>query len=160
MQKNKEKAIAKAIGRAIAKKRTEKGLTQEDVAEKLNIGNEAVSRIERGTVIPNVVRLVELAEIFECETDELLIESRLRSMDHAKYLYELFERLNEQDKALLLHLMTTLAERLGPDNRLVRSRDIGQEKTDVRKSVSSPKSAIAGTLFSNIAQVVSFIESY
>ena len=101
MQKNKEKAIAKAIGRAIAKKRTEKGLTQEDVAEKLNIGNEAVSRIERGTVIPNVVRL---------------IESRLRSMDHAKYLYELFERLNEQDKALLLHLMTTLAERLGPDN--------------------------------------------
>lgn len=34
MQKNKEKAIAKAIGRAIAKKRTEKGLTQEDVAEK------------------------------------------------------------------------------------------------------------------------------
>ena len=116
MQKNKEKAIAKAIGRAIAKKRTEKGLTQEDVAEKLNIGNEAVSRIERGTVIPNVVRLVELAEIFECGTDELLIESRLRSMDHAKYLYELFERLNEQDKALLLHLMTTLAERLGPDN--------------------------------------------
>lgn len=116
MQKNKEKAIAKAIGRAIAKKRTEKGLTQEDVAEKLNIGNEAVSRIERGTVIPNVVRLVELAEIFECGTDELLIESRLRSMDHAKYLYELFERLNEQDKALLLHLMTTLAERLDPDN--------------------------------------------
>lgn len=112
MQKNKKNAIAKAIGKAIAQKRTEKGLTQEDVAEKLNIGNEAVSRIERGTVIPNVVRLVEMADIFECATDELLIKSRLRSMDNAKYLYDIFVRLKEEDRIMLLEIMTNLAERL------------------------------------------------
>ncbi|MCZ4063954.1 helix-turn-helix domain-containing protein [Oxalobacter aliiformigenes] len=73
MWKNKEKAIAQAVGKAIAKKRMEKGLTQENVAEKLNIGYEAVSRIERGIVTPNIARLVELAEIFDCEIDELLM---------------------------------------------------------------------------------------
>ncbi|WP_332880110.1 helix-turn-helix transcriptional regulator [Oxalobacter aliiformigenes] len=37
-----------------AKKRMEKGLTQENVAEKLNIGYEAVSRIERGKQSPRI----------------------------------------------------------------------------------------------------------
>lgn len=118
MQKNREKTIAKAIGKAIARKRTEKGLTQENVAEKLNIGNEAVSRIERGTVIPNVIRLVELAEIFECGTDELLMESSLRSVDNARYLHELFEKLSEQDKIFLLDMMTALATRFSNSNKV------------------------------------------
>ncbi len=117
MQKNREKTIAKAIGKAIARKRTEKGLTQENVAEKLNIGNEAVSRIERGTVIPNVIRLVELAEIFECGTDELLMGSSLRSVDNARYLHELFDKLSEQDKIFLLDMMTALATRFSNSNK-------------------------------------------
>lgn len=112
MQKNREKAIAKAIGKAIAAKRMEKGLTQENVAEKLNIGNEAVSRIERGTVIPNVIRLVELAEIFGCGTDELLMEASPRAMDNAKYLYELLEKLSDDDKVFLQEMMVSLAKKL------------------------------------------------
>lgn len=115
MQKTREKAIAKAIGKAIAKKRMEKGLTQENVAEKLNIGNEAVSRIERGTVIPNIIRLVELAEIFGCGTDELLMESSPRSMDNARYFHQLFEQLSDEDKAFLQDMMTSLARRLSTD---------------------------------------------
>ncbi len=112
MQKNREKAIAKAIGKAIAAKRMEKGLTQENVAEKLNIGNEAVSRIERGTVIPNIIRLVELAEIFGCGTDELLMEASPRAMDNAKYLYELLEKLSDDDKVFLQEMMVSLAKKL------------------------------------------------
>ncbi len=88
MQKKREKAIAQAVGKAIAKKRMEKGLTQENVAEKLNIGYEAVSRIERGIVTPNIVRLVELAEIFDCEIDELLMNAALRPADHARHFQE------------------------------------------------------------------------
>lgn len=113
MQKYKEKTIAQAIGRAIARKRAEKGLTQETVAERLNIGYEAVSRIERGTVVPNIVRLVELAEIFECRTDELLMEASPRPIDHAGHLQKLFDPLSGADRMLLMDIMTRLAERLG-----------------------------------------------
>ena len=42
-----QKALAEAVGRAIAKQRMRCGMTQDEVAEILGVGNEAVSRIER-----------------------------------------------------------------------------------------------------------------
>jgi len=50
--------LAYLIRRAKAKQRLESGLTQEQVAEMLGTGNEAVSRMERGPVMPTVARLV------------------------------------------------------------------------------------------------------
>ena len=117
MQKNKARSIARAVGKAIARKRLEKGLTQEKVAEKLNIGYEAVSRIERGTVVPNIVRLVELAEIFGCGTDELLTDAALSPADDAHRIQALFEPLSEQDRAFLMDMMVSLAEKLGADDK-------------------------------------------
>ena len=91
-----------------AKKRMEKELTQENVAEKLNIGYEAVSRIERGKQSPRIS--------FDCETDELLMNAALRSADHARHLQELFGPLSEQDRVLLMNIVTALAERLRKDD--------------------------------------------
>lgn len=61
-----DKELVRFVGKAIASRRVQAGLTQEEVAEVLGIGNEAVSRMERGTVMPTVGRLVALAEIFGC----------------------------------------------------------------------------------------------
>jgi transcriptional regulator with XRE-family HTH domain len=47
------------------------------------VGNEAVSRIERGVVIPNMSRLIEFATIFNCEATELLTEASSRPDDQA-----------------------------------------------------------------------------
>lgn len=49
--------LAKSVGKAIGRQRQQAGLTQEQVAEHLDIGMEAVSRMERGLVVPTVVRL-------------------------------------------------------------------------------------------------------
>ncbi|WP_163571098.1 helix-turn-helix domain-containing protein, partial [Klebsiella pneumoniae] len=57
--------LADMVGRAIARNRIASNLTQEQVAERLGIGNEAVSRMERGVVMPTVARLAELADIFQ-----------------------------------------------------------------------------------------------
>lgn len=113
-KKIKKKLLPRRLAGRLQKNELKKDWLRK-MLQKVEYRNEQVSRIERGTV--SQCRQAGWTRWdFECGTDELLIESRLRSMDHAKYLYELFERLNEQDKALLLHLMTTLAERLGPDN--------------------------------------------
>lgn len=40
--------LAKNVGKAIGRQRNQAGFTQEQVAEHLNIGMEAVSRMERG----------------------------------------------------------------------------------------------------------------
>lgn len=105
---NKNKQIMQTIGKAISKYRQAAGLTQAELAEILGVGNDAVSRMERGTTVPTVLRLVELAEIFHCEVADLLTESSNRSIDQARQLEKLLSGLENADRSELL----TLFERL------------------------------------------------
>ena len=100
------------MGLTIAKYRQQSGLTQNEVAEKLNIGYEAVSRMERGIVMPTVERLVELAEIFDCEAADLLTQSSNRIEDQSAQIKSLLSDLGEQDRLLLLDIITKLVDRL------------------------------------------------
>lgn len=103
---------AKAIGRTIAKRRQQSNLTQEQVAEQLGIGYEAVSRMERGIVIPTVERLIELAEVFNCQAAEFLSEASLRPTDQANHLSQLLSELNDSDRQMVIGILETLVERL------------------------------------------------
>ncbi|MDH1866880.1 helix-turn-helix domain-containing protein [Pseudomonas chengduensis] len=105
--------LAGLVGQAIAKQRIRKGLTQEQVAERLRIGNEAVSRIERGIVIPNIARLLEFAAIFECGAAELLTEVSPRSDDQARRLHDLISPLSPDDRQLVMDVVERLVEHLG-----------------------------------------------
>lgn len=107
-----QKALAVSIGKAIAARRVQSGLTQDQVAERLGIGNEAVSRIERGVVIPNIARLYDFASIFHCEAAELLSEASPRSDDQARQISRLLDALTESDRQLVLGLAQGLGERL------------------------------------------------
>ncbi|MDP9154398.1 MAG: helix-turn-helix domain-containing protein [Pseudomonadota bacterium] len=104
--------LAEMVGRAIARNRIAASLTQEQVAEQLGIGNEAVSRIERGIVMPNVARLVELADIFNCGIADLLTEVSSRSSDQASYLTRLLTRLSSKDRELIVEMVERLTTRL------------------------------------------------
>ncbi|RDU94941.1 helix-turn-helix domain-containing protein [Trinickia dinghuensis] len=112
MPKSGTENLAVAVGRAIAKQRTTSGLTQEQVAERLGIGLEAVSRMERGTVIPTVLRLFELADIFACDAADLLTEASSRSSDQANHLDRLMSRLSTADRTMLLEVFERLSTRL------------------------------------------------
>jgi transcriptional regulator with XRE-family HTH domain len=112
MDKIKMKQLGLTIGKAIARHRIACGLTQGDVAEKLGIGNEAVSRIERGLVMPTIARLAQLAEIFNCPTGDLLTEVSTSSRDRLGCLRGKLERLDEIDRVLILEIVETLTNRL------------------------------------------------
>ena len=104
--------LAKAVGRAIARQRQQAGLTQEQVAEHLNIGMEAVSRMERGIVVPTVVRLAELAQLFGCELADFLRETSNRPTEQGIVLSQQLARLDAADRTLLLETVERLVERL------------------------------------------------
>lgn len=53
------------IGSNIAAYRKQAGLTQAGLAEKLNYSDKAVSKWERGESVPDVMTLVQLAELFQ-----------------------------------------------------------------------------------------------
>ena len=113
MSKNDSQQLAELVGKAIARQRIRCKLSQEQVAEKLGIGGEAVSRIERGTVMPNVERLVELASIFNCEAADLLTKGSSRPEDQARRLHDLLSTLGMEDRVLVIDVVERLVERLG-----------------------------------------------
>lgn len=104
--------LAKAVGRAIARQRQQADLTQEQVAEHLNIGMEAVSRMERGIVVPTVVRLAELAQLFGCELADFLRETSNRPTEQGIVLGQKLARLDSADRGLLIETFDRLVERL------------------------------------------------
>ena len=63
--------LKQRIGANIAAFRREKGITQAELAEKLNYTDKAVSKWERGESIPDVTTLVQVAELFSVSLDEL-----------------------------------------------------------------------------------------
>lgn len=66
------------IGNFIAFKRKEKGLTQEQLAEKLGITKNAVSKWERGLSLMDMSLLKPLSEILEISINELLAGENIK----------------------------------------------------------------------------------
>lgn len=60
------------VCRQIALFRKNKGLTQEDIAERLHISPQTVSKWENGHTAPELPMLVELSEFLECTVDQIL----------------------------------------------------------------------------------------
>ncbi|QBE99784.1 Phosphoribosylformylglycinamidine cyclo-ligase [Blautia producta] len=60
------------IGGFISRKRRELGMTQQHLADRLNISFQAVSKWENGSTFPNVELLPELSKAIEVTVDELL----------------------------------------------------------------------------------------
>jgi transcriptional regulator with XRE-family HTH domain len=105
-------ALVRAIGQAIASRRATSGLSQEKVAEALGITREAVSRMETGVAVPTVVRLAELAEIFDCGIEELLTDASNRTIDQARRILELLEGLAAEKREMLMSVIKQLADGL------------------------------------------------
>lgn len=111
-QSNQHGELFKSIGRTLAQRREAKGLTQDQVSEALQIGTEAVSRMERGLTMPTVQRLAEQAEIYECGIDELLIASSTRTNDQAELISQVLQTLPEADRAMIVEVVQKIAARL------------------------------------------------
>lgn len=107
MQKT-EETLGKIVGKAIAKYRQSAGFTQAQVAELLNMSIDAISRMERGIIMPSVARLIELADIFQCEAADLLTASSPRSQDQSQYLLHLLNQLNEQERTQLVNIIEAM----------------------------------------------------
>ena len=93
------------IGKFIQEKRKEKGLTQSDLAEKLNITDRAISKWENGICLPDAGTMPLLCEILGVSINDLFSGEKVDMKNNEKKLEEnLLEmtKLKEQkDKELL-----------------------------------------------------------
>ena len=85
------------IGKRISKFRKAKGLTQEELASRLGVSSQAVSKWENDASCPDISLLPELCRILGISTDELLTgntnEVRLVPVEQRKSLDELTLRV-------------------------------------------------------------------
>lgn len=90
------------IGKRIRKSRQEKNLTQENLAEELNVSVAFISRIERGSAHINLNRLSQICAILDIDEGVILNGT---SMDSKNYLSnefsELFKSCSKESQKLI-----------------------------------------------------------
>ncbi len=86
------------IGKFISKCRKDKKLTQEELAEKLNITKNAVSKWERGLNMPDVSLMKELCSILDISLNELFAGEKIKENSVKKYDENLDKILKEYYK--------------------------------------------------------------
>jgi transcriptional regulator with XRE-family HTH domain len=72
MNNDRVKALRKTLGANIRKARTRLAITQEQMAELLEMSPEVYGRMERGLIFPRVERLVDICEKLGVSSDQLL----------------------------------------------------------------------------------------
>ena len=73
--------MKQSIGEFLATLRKAHGYTQQEVADRLSVSNRTVSAWERGTVLPDILLLPALAELYGVTADEILAGERKQSAD-------------------------------------------------------------------------------
>lgn len=70
----------KKVGSFLKELRKEKGITQEQLAEKLNVSGRSVSRWETGNNMPDISLLVEIADFYDVDVREIIEGERKSEM--------------------------------------------------------------------------------
>lgn len=85
------------------------GMTQEQLAEKLNISRQTLSKWENGTSIPDVESVVRLSALFHTSLEELLLEEEHRvKEENAQITLEDMMRINAHNRKMNLLLCSGL----------------------------------------------------
>lgn len=61
-----------SIGENIKRLRLEKGISQEELAKKVDVTRPMITQIERGTKVLTLPLGKEIARVLQCEIDELI----------------------------------------------------------------------------------------
>ena len=92
------------IGFFLKELRQEKGMTQEQLAEQLNVSNRSVSRWETGSNLPDLSMLVTLAEYYGIEVGEI-IDGKRKSENVDKEEKDTLEKIVGYSEMLNLKAM-------------------------------------------------------
>lgn len=123
------------IGLKIKHKRKEYNLTQEEVADKLGVSRQTVSKWENDRSLPDIHSLLLFCEIFNMSLDELL---RKDSNDTGNKVAEMRKRLDIQKKVIYFLSCVTVAGGL-----LLVSQQYKHENLVAAMQEELPKSVVS-----------------
>ena len=90
----------KASGKRIKQLRQEMNLSQEQLAEKLNVSQNMIAKIECGLRRPSVDFLIELAEFFETSIHYIVLGESKEATDKKRQIEEAIEQIDQMIELL------------------------------------------------------------
>jgi len=88
-----EQNLRRVFAQRLQTERRDRGLTQEQLAEKIGRSVDLVSRLERATTGPSIETLALLSDVFDLEAASLLTFMRLEAQPPAGQLSEIMTLL-------------------------------------------------------------------
>lgn len=119
------------VGIQISALRRAKGLTQNELGERLGVSFQAVSKWERGENLPDITLLPKLARILETTTDNILLGG--------EKIVEYKGKFTVSDMIAGLNHLKSMGECLGKDNIIFRAAIEGINttlNTDIEEAFS------------------------
>lgn len=105
-------SITKRVGINLAKVRQEARLTQEDLAGKVGVEPETISRIERGTTDPSLKRLEQFANAIGIGIEVLIGESEKEPLSAAQMISAHLQPLKQEDQDFVVQQLLRLCKHL------------------------------------------------
>lgn len=93
------------VGKNITERRKRIGLSQEKLAEALDISASSLSRIESGQASPRFSRLGDLAEILQCEIADLFRNNEQSLSVRLETIEDMLKPLSPETQEDLVHLL-------------------------------------------------------
>lgn len=106
------RAFLKGIGQTLLMERRKVGLSQQQVAEKIGIEPESVSRIENGVIAPTLARLRQFSAIYGCSLEFIVGQASDQLPDVAKRLAEELEGLPDADRVFVVEQAISAARHI------------------------------------------------
>ena len=104
--------LGKRLGLRIAERRKALNWTQDQLAERLNVDAETISRFERGATVPALVTLDRLAGILKISVADLLSDASASPTDQAIRISAWLECLRSEDSEFVLDQIKVLCDHL------------------------------------------------
>ncbi len=102
--------IGPLLGKNVAMRRKALALTQWQLAERLGVETETISRLERGTNLPSLQRLASLSEALETSVADLLSQSVSNRSDQALMIERWLVTLTTRERRFVVESIRQLCE--------------------------------------------------
>lgn len=94
-----------SLGQRLIKLRKSKQLSQEEVAEKLNVTRQTISKWETDQSSPDFDKILPLCELFEISTDELLTGKKKKIKEQGEIILDTNENKKKRTMGLVISIL-------------------------------------------------------
>ncbi|MDH0893948.1 MULTISPECIES: helix-turn-helix transcriptional regulator [unclassified Pseudomonas] len=102
--KKRSSRIGHLLGVQVREHRLAQNLTQSQLAERVGVETETISRLERGSALPSLLKIEELAAALGASVAALVGGSSTLASDQARQMESLLEGLDESGRSFILDI--------------------------------------------------------